>query len=87
MTWEPGRQRIGELVTAGELARVQADEAVALRLLADARMHLASARDVAAAGDLAGAYELAYDAFRKSAPARAQQLRVPRYWNAWPVTS
>jgi hypothetical protein len=67
MSWEPGRQRIGELVTAGDLARVPADEAVAFRLLADSSLHLASARDVAAGGDLAGAYQLAYYAFRKSA--------------------
>jgi hypothetical protein len=67
VTWEPGRDKIRELLDSGELGQVPADEAVARRLLADASRHLDSATSVADAGDLAGAYQLAYDAFRKSA--------------------
>jgi hypothetical protein len=69
MTWQPGKDRISELLGSGELERVAPDQAVARRLLADAGKHL----DTAAAGitgdDLAGAYQLAYDALRKSAAA------------------
>jgi len=67
MTWEPGRDKIRQLVDGGELDQVQVDESVARRLLADAERHLESARSVAASGDLAGAYQLAYDAMRKCA--------------------
>jgi hypothetical protein len=67
VTWEPGRQKIRELLDSGELGQVPADDAVARRLLADASRHLQSATAVAEAGDMAGAYQLAYDAFRKSA--------------------
>lgn len=67
MGWEPGRNRIGELLDAGELDLVVADRDVADRLVADARRHLESAGAAAKIGDLAGAYQLAYDAFRKSA--------------------
>jgi hypothetical protein len=58
MTWQPGKDRINDLLGAGELERVTPDSAVARRLLADAGKHL----DTAAAGvsrdDLAGAYQL-----------------------------
>jgi hypothetical protein len=63
--------------------QVPADEAVAMRLLADAGRHVQTATAVAATGDLAGAYQLAYDAFRKSAASllAAQGLRT------WPTRS
>ncbi|HTA00024.1 MAG TPA: HEPN domain-containing protein [Streptosporangiaceae bacterium] len=78
MTWEPGRDKIRQLLESGELGQVTVDEAVARRLLADAGRHVQSATAVAASGDLAGAYQLAYDAFRKSAASllAAQGLRA-----------
>jgi hypothetical protein len=67
VTWQPGRERIGQLLAVGELDRVTPDDAVARRLLDDAGRHLSTAAAASTAGDLAGAYQLAYDAFRKSA--------------------
>jgi HEPN domain-containing protein len=69
VTWQLGRDRITQLVRDGELERVTPDPAVARRLLADAGRHLTTARAGAEAGDLSGAYQLAYDALRKSAAA------------------
>lgn len=40
MTWQPGHDRIAELVAAGELQQVTADRAMAQLLLDDARRHL-----------------------------------------------
>lgn len=78
MTWRPGRDRIVELIAAGELEQVAADQGMARRLLEDARRHLDSAAAAAGIGDLTGAYQLAYDAFRKSAASllAAQGLRA-----------
>lgn len=78
MTWKPGQRQIGELLTNGSLDHVVADHDVARRLLGDAVRHLDSAHVVAADGDLAGAYQLAYDALRKTAAAllAAQGLRA-----------
>lgn len=78
MSWQPGSDRIAELVSGGELSQVAADPATADRLLADARRHLDSASAARDLGDLAGAYQLAYDALRKSAAAllAAQGLRA-----------
>jgi hypothetical protein len=67
MTWEPGRDKIAELLKAAELERVTADRDIARRLLDDAGRHLATAAAALSSGDLSGAYQLAYDAFRKSA--------------------
>jgi hypothetical protein len=67
MTWQPGRDRIAELLQAVELERVTADRSIAQRLLDDASRHLATAAVALSSGDLSGAYQLAYDAFRKSA--------------------
>jgi hypothetical protein len=67
MTWQPGRDRIAELLEAGELQQVTADTAMAHLLLDDAGRHLDSAAAASASGDLSGAYLLAYDALRKSA--------------------
>jgi hypothetical protein len=36
MTWQPGKDRISQLLGSGELERVAPDQAVARRLLADA---------------------------------------------------
>jgi hypothetical protein len=78
MTWQPGRDRIAELLEAGELQQVTADREMAQILLDDARRHLVSAGTAAASGDLSGAYQLAYDALRKSAASllAAQGLRA-----------
>jgi hypothetical protein len=67
MTWQPGRERIADLLQAAELERVTADRVIAERLLGDASRHLATAAAASSSGDLSGAYQLAYDAFRKSA--------------------
>jgi hypothetical protein len=78
MTWEPGRERVQQLIDDAEVERVTPDIAVARRLLADAGRHLATASAAKAAGDMSGAYQLAYDAFRKSAAGllEAQGLRA-----------
>lgn len=67
MTWSTGSERIGELLDHGELETVEPSSPIAERLLADSQQHLASARTIAGAGDLTGAYQLAYDALRKAA--------------------
>lgn len=81
MTWQLGADRVQQLLDAGELQRVTLDHAVARRLLTDAGRHLATAASAiteTADADLAGAYQLAYDALRKSAAAllAAQGLRA-----------
>ena len=67
MTWQPGRDTITGLLAAGDLDRVTPDGEVARRLLEDAGRHLSTAAAAGGAGDLSGAFQLAYDAFRKSA--------------------
>jgi hypothetical protein len=69
MTWSPGRDQIQTLLAAGEPERVAPDDRVPQRLLADAGRHLAAAAAGLDADDFAGAYQLAYDALRKSAAA------------------
>ena len=78
MSWETGSERIRELINAGELGQVPADTGLARRMLADATRHLATAAAAGSAGDLPGAYQLAYDALRKSAASllEAQGLRA-----------
>jgi HEPN domain-containing protein len=77
MTWERGRERIQQLIDDGELGQVPADTDVAKRMLLDAERHLATAATAESTGDLSGAYQLAYDALRKSAAGllAAQGLR------------
>ena len=67
MNWETGSERIRELIDAGELGQVPPDSELARRMLADAGRHLATAAAAESTGDLSGAYQLAYDALRKSA--------------------
>ena len=78
MSWETGSGRIQELINAGELGQVPADTGLARRMLSDAGRHLATATAAELAGDLPGAYQLAYDALRKSAASllEAQGLRA-----------
>jgi len=67
MTWQPGRDKIAALLADSELEQVTVDDHVIRRLLDDAGRHLVTASSAASSGDLSGAYQLAYDAFRKSA--------------------
>jgi hypothetical protein len=78
MSWETGSERIRELINRGELGQVPPDTGLARRMLADAGRHLATAAAAESTGDLAGAYQLAYDALRKSAAGllEAQGLRA-----------
>jgi hypothetical protein len=78
VSWETGSERIQELVNAGELGQVPPDTGLARRMLADAGRHLATAAAADSTGDLPGAYQLAYDALRKSAASllEAQGLRA-----------
>lgn len=69
MMWKLGRDRIAALISNGELEVVLPDIRVAQQLLEDARRHLASSTTIQQSGDLTGAYQLAYDVFRKSAAA------------------
>lgn len=43
MSWEPGRERVRELIDAGKVEQVTPDLVVAHRMLADAGRHLATA--------------------------------------------
>jgi HEPN domain len=78
MSWETGSERIQELLSAGELSQIPPDSELARRMLADAGRHLATAAAAESTADLAGAYQLAYDALRKSAASllEAQGLRA-----------
>ncbi|GAA2756433.1 hypothetical protein [Actinopolymorpha rutila] len=67
MTWQPGCDTIAELLAGGDLEQVAADERLARRMLEDAGRHLDTGRTASKSDDLAGAYQLAYDALRKSA--------------------
>lgn len=78
MSWGTGSDRIQELLNTGELGQIPPDGELARRMLADARRHLATAAAAESTGDLPGAYQLAYDALRKSAASllEAQGLRA-----------
>jgi hypothetical protein len=78
VTWQPGRDKIAGLLGAAELQPVTADLRVGQLLLDDARRHLATAATALSSSDLSGAYQLAYDALRKSAASllAAQGLRA-----------
>jgi hypothetical protein len=78
MTWEPGRERVRQLIDDGDIEQVTPDITIARRLLEDAGRHLATASAAKAAGDMSGGYQMAYDAFRKSAASllEAQGLRA-----------
>lgn len=78
MSWPTGSDTIAALLTGGELDVVTFDQRVVDLLLVDAQRHLQSADAAKAIGDLVGAYQLAYDAMRKSSAAllAAQGLRA-----------
>jgi len=70
--------RVEDLRRRGLLQDIAPDPPAIARLLDDARRHLGTARLAAHASDLAGAYQLAYDAARKACTATlaARGLRV-----------
>jgi uncharacterized protein (UPF0332 family) len=78
MTWLPGRAELEGFLAKNELETVTPDLVVADRLIATASLHLESAALLKDAGDLTGAYQVAYDAMRKSSAAllAAQGLRA-----------
>jgi hypothetical protein len=78
VSWQPGRDRIAELLKAGQLEQVAADRPMAQLLLDDAGRHLATAAAALSSGDLTGSYQVAYDALRKSGASRlaVQGLRA-----------
>lgn len=57
------------LARQGRLQQVPVDDAAGERLLSDAQLHLNSAEASLEMGDLAGSYQLLYDAARKSVTA------------------
>jgi hypothetical protein len=63
--WQQGRNLIDGMISRGELERVPASRTHADILIGQANQHLESA-GVIAATDAAGAYQLLYDAARKS---------------------
>ena len=69
MTWPLGIDEIRQLVDERALEPVQPGGDLADHLLEEARQHLASAQVVLDVGDHTGAYQLAYDALRKTAVA------------------
>jgi hypothetical protein len=66
VTWERGRERIEELLAAGELERAAPNGEHAQRLLGESAAHLEAVTRVLDV-DPAGALQLAYDAARKAA--------------------
>lgn len=64
--WLPDAPATGFLLDRGQVERVEANPAHARTILAQARMHLSSARILAATEDAAAAFVTAYDAARKS---------------------
>lgn len=59
-------EQIEDLLARDLIQRVSSDPRAVARLLADAERHLATAGRAIDSGDLAGAYQLAYDAARKA---------------------
>jgi HEPN domain-containing protein len=76
--WLPGAPATGFLLDRGQIERVEPNPAHARAILAQARMHLSSARILAATEDVGAAFVTAYDAARKalSAMLAAQGLRT-----------
>jgi HEPN domain-containing protein len=66
LDWLPDAPATGFLLDRGQLERVEANPAHARTILEQARMHLSSARILAATVDTAAAFVTAYDAARKS---------------------
>ncbi|WBB57946.1 hypothetical protein O7599_19960 [Streptomyces sp. WMMC500] len=65
MKWQQGRAALENMLARGDLERIPASREQADNLLVQARNHLAAAQAVTAI-DSVGAYQLLYDAARKS---------------------
>jgi hypothetical protein len=65
MRWAQGRTVIDSMLERGELERVALNAEHTAQLIAQARRHAASAQQIADA-EPAGAFQLLYDAARKS---------------------
>ena len=63
--WEQGRSIVEALLQSGQLERVAPSRELANEMLSEARNHLESARKLVE-DDTAGAFQMAYDAARKS---------------------
>ncbi len=63
--------RVDDLIQRGSVQRVPIDARAVERLMRDATQHLDTASVALERGDLAGAFQLAYDAARKSLSALA----------------
>jgi hypothetical protein len=64
--WLPSAPATGFLLDRGQIERIEPNPAHASTILAQARMHLSSARILATTEDAAAAFVTAYDAARKS---------------------
>ena len=64
--WLPDAPATGFLLDRGQIERIEPNPAHARTILAQARMHLSSARILATTEDAAAAFVTAYDAARKS---------------------
>jgi hypothetical protein len=88
MKWEQGRAAIERMLADGELQRVPASREQSARLLAQARVHVASALKVCDE-DPPGGYALAYDGARKALTAILRQfnrMRTRRHDAEYPPT-
>ena len=65
MRWECGRAAVDDLITRGRLTRVAPNRELAESYLTQARQHVMSAAKIVAE-DSPGAFQLVYDAARKS---------------------
>lgn len=76
--WVPDAPATGFLLGRGQIERVEPNPGHARTILAQARMHLSSARILSGTDDTAAAFVTAYDAARKSISAMlaAQGLRA-----------
>jgi hypothetical protein len=88
MRWVQGRIIIEQMIAAGDVQRVSASREHADRLLGQARRHVFSTQNAAAA-DSEGAYALLYDAARKTLTAILdnQGLRPPAAEEISPFTT
>jgi len=65
-TWNPGATTVDYLLSQGRIERVHPNQDAAAQLLAQARLHLVSARTLSTTPDQALAFVAAYDAARKA---------------------
>jgi hypothetical protein len=75
-SWSRGRDEIHDMLERRELTRITANEELAQRLLATARQHLLSARQLAASDPYLG-YAAVHDAIRKALSSLLQMQGLP----------